>query len=199
MYLMIDNYDSFVYNLACYFRECHAKVDLVRNDRITLEGIERQLHNLDGIILSPGPKSPSDCGICKEIVERFQNRIPILGVCLGHQIIGAVYGANIQKGRTPVHGKVHEIVNSQTGLFSGLPESYFVTRYHSLVVDRETLPSTLSVDAHTADGVIMAMHHRQYPVYGVQFHPEAVLTEYGHPLIQNFMHICKKWRDSHEN
>lgn len=199
MYLIIDNYDSFVYNLACYFRECNAIVKLVRNDCITLEDIEKQLPFLNGIILSPGPKNPSDCGICKEIVQRFQNSIPILGVCLGHQIIGSVYGGKIQKGITPVHGKVHKIKNCQTGLFAGLPSSYFVTRYHSLIIEKETLPPSLCIDAITYDGVLMAMHHKQYPVYGVQFHPEAVLTEYGHPLIQNFMHICEKWRELHEN
>ena len=201
MYLMIDNYDSFVYNLACYLRECGAEVDLVRNDRITPEEIRQRIDrkNVDGLIISPGPKSPEDCGICKEIVECFKGKVPILGVCLGHQIIASVFGAEVRKGQHPVHGKVHPIVNDGFELFQGLPESFRVTRYHSLCVYDQHLPDSLTVDARTEDGVIMALHHNQYPIYGVQFHPEAVLTEYGHELLKNFIRICEDWRKTHGN
>ncbi len=201
MYLMIDNYDSFVYNLACYFRECGAEVSLVRNDRITTEEIQHLINDgkLEGLIISPGPKSPEDCGICKEIVDKFKGEVPILGVCLGHQIIASVFGAAVRKGARPIHGKVHPIHNNGTGLFSGLPESYMVTRYHSLCVCDEHVPDALLVDARTEDGVIMALHHRDYPIYGVQFHPEAVLTEYGHALLKNFIRISEEWRATHAN
>ena len=142
MYLMIDNYDSFVYNLACYLEECGEKVLLIRNDKITIPEIEELLSSrcLEGLILSPGPKSPKDCGNCKEILEKTAGKIPILGVCLGHQIIGHVFGASIQKGAKPMHGKVTQIRNNQTGLFEGLPKTYPVTRYHSLVVSDHAFP-----------------------------------------------------------
>lgn len=196
MYLMIDNYDSFVYNLACYLEECGKKVLLIRNDKITLSEIEKRLADgcLEGLILSPGPKSPKDCGNCKEILEKTAGKIPVLGVCLGHQIIGEVFDASIQKGTKPMHGKVTKIRNNQTGLFEGLPKDYLVTRYHSLIVSGYDFPACLKVDALSEDGVIMALHHKDFPIYGVQFHPEAVLTEYGHELLQNFTKICKKWR-----
>ncbi len=201
MYLMIDNYDSFVYNLACYLRECDKQVSLVRNDRISADQILTLAADgsLEGIILSPGPKSPEDCGNCKEIITKMAGRVPILGVCLGHQIIGSVFGATIEKGAHPVHGKVHEITNNQQGLFQGLPASYNVTRYHSLVVSDTAFPSCLQVDARTKDGVIMALHHKHLPIYGVQFHPEAVLTEHGHALLKNFTIICEEWNKTHGN
>ena len=196
MYLMIDNYDSFVYNLACYFEECGEKVRLIRNDKITISEMENLISDnaLEGLILSPGPKSPKDCGNCKEILEKTAGKIPILGVCLGHQIIGDVFGASIQKGAKPMHGKVNKIWNNQKGLFQGLPKTYHVTRYHSLVIDNYSFPDCLEVDARSDDDVIMAVHHKNLPVYGVQFHPEAVLTEYGHELLKNFTKICKEWR-----
>ncbi len=199
MYLMIDNYDSFVYNLACYFEENGARIRLVRNDRITLEEIDACLEagELEGIILSPGPKSPKDCGICTGIVQKFADRIPILGVCLGHQIIGDVFGAQVVKGIRPMHGKVTTIHSTREGVFFGLPEQFQVTRYHSLIVSDERLPQDLIVDARSEEGVIMGMHHRRYPVYGVQFHPEAVLTEYGHELLDNFMTLCSEWKEQH--
>lgn len=200
MYLMIDNYDSFVYNLACYLEECGEKVMLIRNDKISISEIEKLLSNgcLEGLILSPGPKSPKDCGNCKEILEKTAGKVPVLGVCLGHQIIGHVFGASIQKGVKPMHGKVTEIRNNQTGLFEGLPKSYSVTRYHSLIVSDYDFPGCLKIDALSEDGVIMALHHKSFPIYGVQFHPEAVLTEYGHELLKNFTKICKKWRKNND-
>lgn len=198
MYLMIDNYDSFVYNLACYLEECGEKVLLIRNDKITLAEIERLLADecLEGLIISPGPKSPKDCGNCKEILEKTAGKVPVLGVCLGHQIIGEVFGASVQKGAKPMHGKVTEIRNNQTGLFEDLPKIYSVTRYHSLIVSGYDFPGCLKIDALSEDGVIMALHHKTFPIYGVQFHPEAVLTKYGHELLKNFTKICKKWREN---
>ena len=195
MYLMIDNYDSFVYNLARYLQELGEQVELVRNDRITAEEIERQMQDgrLEGLILSPGPKSPADCGNCREIVRKLAGRIPILGVCLGHQIIGHVFGAKIRKGVRPMHGKVTAITTEGTGLFAGLPRTYQVTRYHSLVVSEENFPSRLQIDARAEDGAVMAIRHRELPVYGIQFHPEAVLTEYGHALLENYIKICREW------
>ena len=201
MYLMVDNYDSFVYNLACYLEECGEQVELVRNDKITAEKIEELLNQgmLEGVIISPGPKSPKDCGNCNEIVEKLAPKIPILGICLGHQIIGHVFGAEVHKGERPMHGKVTEIFTNRQGLFEGLPESYEVTRYHSLVVGNENFPQELEVDARTGDGVIMGLHHSKFPVYGVQFHPEAVLTQYGHELLENFVKISREWWREHEN
>lgn len=201
MYLMIDNYDSFVYNLACYLRENGAEVDLVRSDQITMAQITPMLEagTLQGLILSPGPKSPQDCGNCREILKGCQGKIPVLGVCLGHQIIGSVYGGTVTHGEKPMHGKISIIHHSGQGLFRGLPESFQVTRYHSLVVRDQGFPGCLQVDARSQDGVIMGLHHVDYPIYGVQFHPEAVLTQYGHELLQNFMNICDTWRTKHEN
>lgn len=201
MYLMIDNYDSFVYNLARYLEELGKEVELVRNDRVSLGKIETMLLSgvLEGIIISPGPKSPRDCGKCKEIVEKMAGRVPILGVCLGHQIIGHVFGARVEKGIRPMHGKVTPIHHSGTGIFRGLPECYEVTRYHSLVVKEEEFPRELQIDARSEDGVIMGISHREMPVYGVQFHPEAVLTQYGHELLNNFTKICGEWWRTYEN
>lgn len=195
MYLMIDNYDSFVYNLARYMEELGKETELVRNDKITIDRLKEmeKTGKLDGIIISPGPKSPKDCGICKDIVREMGARVPILGVCLGHQIIGYVFGAVIEKGVRPMHGKVTPIITTGKGVFQDLPSKYDVTRYHSLIVSRENLPESLEIDAWTEDGVIMGMHHKEQPVYGVQFHPEAVLTEYGHELLDNFTKICEKW------
>lgn len=196
MYLMIDNYDSFVYNLAMYFQEIGKEVSVVRNDQVEPAAIDRALASkeLEGIVISPGPKGPWDCGESAEILRRYTGKIPILGVCLGHQIIGHVFGAKVEKGLRPMHGKVTEIKTQQRNLFCGLPERYCVTRYHSLVVKPEGLPDILQVDAETEDGVIMAVSHRTEPVFGVQFHPEAVLTEYGHDLLKNFCRICDQFQ-----
>ncbi len=199
MYLMIDNYDSFVYNLACYLEECGKKVVLIRNDEIAIEKVEEFLEEgiLEGILISPGPKSPENCGNCKEIVDKMAGKVPILGVCLGHQIIGHVFGATVEKGQQPMHGKVSKIFTNQENLFKGLPQSYHVTRYHSLIISDNAFPENLEIDARSEDGVIMGAHHRIHPIYGIQFHPEAVLTEYGYELLKNFIEICEGWRETY--
>ena len=190
MYLMIDNYDSFVYNLKAYIQELGRKILVKRCDEITLEEIEHM--QPEGIILSPGPKRPWDAKLCMEVTERFQGQIPILGVCLGHQVLGHCCGAVVQKGERPMHGKVTELKNNGTGVFAGLPEKYKVTRYHSLVVKKESVPEEYQIDAVSEDGAVMGISHKIWPVYGVQFHPEAVLTEYGHELLENFCRIAEK-------
>lgn len=201
MYVMVDNYDSFVYNLARYFEELGEEIELVRNDSVDVEKLEEMLEDgkLDGIILSPGPKSPKDSGKCLEVLERMEGRVPILGVCLGHQIIGYRYGGNVKKGVRPMHGKVTPIETVQQRLFKELPKVYDVTRYHSLVVEKENMPDCLLVDAVSKDGAVMAVSHKEYPVYGVQFHPEAVLTEYGHEILKNFIDITEEWWREHEH
>ena len=186
MYLMIDNYDSFVYNLKAYFEELGKEIAVIRCDKITLEEIEDMQPS--GIILSPGPKRPQDATLCIDIVEKFQEKIPILGVCLGHQVLGLCSGATVAKGIFPIHGKISEISNNGLRLFAGLPTKFNVTRYHSLVVNKDTISNNYSIDATTADGVVMGISHKTLPLYGVQFHPEAVCTEYGHALLNNF---CK--------
>mgnify|MGYP004547128009 FL=1 len=190
MYLMIDNYDSFVYNLKAYIQELGREILVKRCDEITLEEIEHM--QPEGIILSPGPKRPWDAELCMEVTERFQGQIPILGVCLGHQVLGHCCGAVVQKGERPMHGKVTELKNNGTGVFAGLPEKYKVTRYHSLVVKKESVPEEYQIDAVSEDGAVMGISHKIWSVYGVQFHPEAVLTEYGHELLENFCRIAEK-------
>ncbi|MGH4121653.1 MAG: anthranilate synthase component II [Clostridium sp.] len=185
MFLMIDNYDSFVYNLVRYFEELGEQILIYRNDKISVEDIERI--KPEAIIISPGPKSPEYAGICMEIVETFKGRIPILGICLGHQVIGKVFGGKIIKGSQPVHGKVSEIVHSQKYIFKNIVSPMKVTRYHSLIIERESLPEVLEITSETEDGVIMGIRHKQYHIEGVQFHPEAELTQYGHEILKNFI------------
>ena len=193
MYLLIDNYDSFVYNLAAYIRELSSGVEVVRNDCVDMAELECRIERgeIDGIIISPGPKRPEDSGLSEDIIRRFEGVVPILGVCLGHQTIAYRYGGTVRKGLRPMHGKITEIRHNRSSLFSSIPQCFLVTRYHSLVVSPEDLPDCLEIDACTEDQTIMALHHRDYPVYGIQFHPEAVLTEYGHQIIRNFMSICE--------
>lgn len=197
MYLMIDNYDSFVYNLKAYLDELNEEVRVVRNDKITIDEIS-EMNNLKGIIISPGPKSPKESGICRDVVRKFSNKVPILGVCLGHQIIGYEYGAAVEKGSMPMHGKVTKIFHNKENLFKNLTSPYLVTRYHSLVIDEKSLPDDLIVDARSEDNAVMAVSHKKYPVYGVQFHPEAVMTQYGHELLQNFINLSEEWWSKHE-
>lgn len=192
---MIDNYDSFVYNLVHYFEELGETIMVKRNDDLDLDYIEE----LDpfGIIISPGPKDPRDTGICKDLIRRFAGRIPILGVCLGHQTIGHVYGADIVKGERPMHGKISPVSHTNKGVFRNIKSPFDVTRYHSLVIDLDTLPQEFEVTAFSNDGAIMGIRHREYLLEGVQFHPEAVLTEHGHDLLKNFVNMSREARYSH--
>jgi anthranilate synthase component 2 len=183
--LMIDNYDSFTYNLVQYFGELGEDVRVFRNDEITLEEIARLAPRR--IVVSPGPCSPKEAGVSVAAIRQFAGRIPILGVCLGHQSIGAAYGGRIVHARSLMHGKTSPIRHTGAGVFRGLPDGFTATRYHSLAIERETLPACLEVTAWTDDGEIMGVRHREYAVEGVQFHPESILTEHGHRLLRNFL------------
>jgi glutamine amidotransferase of anthranilate synthase or aminodeoxychorismate synthase len=188
---MIDNYDSFVYNLVRYLEELKEDVKVCRNDKLTLEDVEKM--QLEGIIISPGPKSPEQSGICVDVIKKFSGKIPILGICLGHQSIGYAFGANIIKGREPVHGKVFEVYHKSTGVFKEIKNPVKVTRYHSLIIEKETFPECLTITSETSDGVIMGVRHKEYLVEGVQFHPEAELTECGHEMLKNFLEEAKEY------
>lgn len=189
MYLMIDNYDSFVYNLKAYLQELGRDILVRRSDELTLDDI--QAMQPQGIILSPGPKRPWDAQLCMDTVRRFGGKVPLLGVCLGHQVLGHCAGAVVEKGVRPMHGKVTRVRHNGTGLFAGLPREFNVTRYHSLVVRQDTLPEDYQVDCVAEDGAVMGLSHRTLPLFGVQFHPEAVLTEYGHELLENFCRMAE--------
>lgn len=190
MFLMIDNYDSFVYNLVRYLEELKEDVKVYRNDKVTLEDVEKM--QPEGIIISPGPKSPEQSGICLDIIKKFSDKIPILGICLGHQCIGYAFGANIIKGKEPIHGKVFKVNHKDIGVFKELKNPVDVTRYHSLIIEKETLPECLDITCETADGVIMGVRHKKYLVEGVQFHPEAELTECGHEMLKNFIEEARR-------
>lgn len=189
MFLMIDNYDSFVYNLVRYLEELNEDVKTCRNNKLTLDDIENM--NPDGIIISPGPKSPKDAGICIDVIKKFSGHIPILGICLGHQSIAYAFGGKIIKGREPVHGKVSQVYHNDMGIFKDIKNPVKVTRYHSLIVDKDTLPECLKISCETSDGVIMGIRHKKFLVEGVQFHPEAELTECGHEMLKNFLEEAK--------
>ena len=186
MILLIDNYDSFVYNLARYVRELGETPLVRRHDAIGVEEILALAPT--HIIISPGPCSPNEAGISTEVVRQVGPRIPLLGVCLGHQCIGAAYGGEIVRAGFPMHGKTSRIHHSQTGLFAGLPSPFIATRYHSLVIAPDSVPPSLEVTATSEDGEIMAVRHIEHPVYGVQFHPESVLTEHGYRILDHFLH-----------
>ena len=185
MILVIDNYDSFVHNLARYLRELGHETEVVRNDAIDVAAIlaRRPSH----IVISPGPCTPSEAGVSVEVIRKLGTRIPILGVCLGHQCIGQAYGGRVVRARRPMHGRTSLVRHVGEGVFSGLPNPLQATRYHSLVVLPDGLPETLVATAYSEEGEIMALRHREHPVVGVQFHPEAVLTEHGHDLLRNFL------------
>lgn len=185
MLLMLDNYDSFTYNLVHYFGELGEEVVVIRNDRTTLEGIEDL--NPDRICISPGPCSPAEAGISVPLIQHFAGRKPILGVCLGHQAIGAAFGGHVVRAKTLMHGKTSSISHDGRGLFKDLPPEFTVTRYHSLAIERDSLPECLEVSAQTADGEIMAVRHKTLPIEGVQFHPESILSEHGHALLRQFL------------
>lgn len=183
--LMIDNYDSFTYNLVQYLGELGAEVEVFRNDQITLEEIERLAP--ERIVISPGPCTPREAGISVSLIRRFAGRIPILGVCLGHQSIGFAFGAKIVRAKRIMHGKTSEIRHTQEGVFRGLPTPFRATRYHSLVIAPESLPEGFIITAWSEDHEVMGIRHRELPLEGVQFHPESILTQYGHGLLLNFL------------
>ena len=185
MLLMIDNYDSFTYNLVQYLGELGQQVKVVRNDELTVDAIEALAP--ERIVVSPGPCTPNEAGVSLELIGRFAGRVPILGVCLGHQAIGQAFGGKIVHAKTLMHGKVSRIHHAGKGVFAGLPSPYDATRYHSLAIERASCPDALEVTAWTEDGEIMGVRHRSLPVEGVQFHPESILTEHGHALLRNFI------------
>ena len=187
MILLIDNFDSFVYNLARYFEELGQACEVVRNDAVTPAQIRERCP--EALVLSPGPWDPENAGVCGEAVRQLGREIPILGGCLGHQAIAAAYDARIVRVE-PCHGKTSEIHHDGSGLFEGLPGSFAGGRYHSLAVSEESLPEELEVSARTKDGIIMALRHRVNKVYGIQFHPESILTEHGHALLESFLHLA---------
>ena len=187
MLLMIDNYDSFTYNLVQYFAELGEDVRVYRNDEITLTEIEAL--KPDRICISPGPCSPSEAGISVDVIKHFAGKIPILGVCLGHQAIGEAFGGDVIRAQKVMHGKTDAIAHTGVGVIENLPTSFTVTRYHSLAIDRNTFPACLEITAQSADGEIMGVRHRELPIEGVQFHPESILSEQGHALLKNFLQL----------
>lgn len=190
MILMIDNYDSFTFNIVQYLGQMGEDVRVFRNDRITLDEIKKL--NPQAIFLSPGPRSPKEAGITVEVVRSFYKSIPIMGICLGHQSIGFAFGGEIVRARSIMHGKTSMMINDGRTIFAGLPNPFSAGRYHSLIVKRETLPDCLEISAETSDGEIMGLRHRQYPVEGIQFHPESVLTPQGKRIIKNFLKITSR-------
>ena len=187
--LIIDNYDSFTYNLYQYFCELGAQVKVVRNDEIDIAGIEalKPSH----LVISPGPCTPNEAGISLQAIEYFAGKLPILGVCLGHQAIAQVFGGEVVRARQVMHGKTSPIRHTDQSVFSGLNNPLTVTRYHSLVVDRDSLPDTLKITAELDDGTIMGLEHRELPIHGVQFHPESIRSEHGHAMLENFLNTMK--------
>lgn len=187
MILLLDNYDSFTYNLAQYLGQMGQKLEVRRNDQITLDEIEEM--QPERIVVSPGPCTPAEAGVSVPLIERFAGKIPILGVCLGHQSIGAAFGGRVIRAKEVMHGKTSAIHHDNKTIFHSLPQDFPATRYHSLIVERETLPADLEISAETADGTIMGLRHKKMKVEGVQFHPESVLTEVGFRLLENFLAV----------
>ena len=191
MLLLIDNYDSFTYNLVHFLGELGAEVKVVRNDKITAD--EALAMKPEAIVLSPGPCDPDKAGICLELVEKAAGEVPIMGVCLGHQTIGQIYGGDVVRAPTLMHGKMSTVHHDGKGVFKGLNKDFEATRYHSLVVDPATLPDSLEVTARTDDGIIMGLQHKTHPVHGVQFHPESIASEHGHALLKNFLDMAAEF------
>ena len=187
--LMIDNYDSFTYNIVQYFGELGAEVTVLRNDEVTLEELDAMFMRgeFDRLCISPGPCSPNEAGVSVAAIRHFAGKLPILGVCLGHQAIGAAFGGPIVRAQTQMHGKTSVITTDQKGVFAGLPKQFTVNRYHSLVIDRQHVPAELIVTATSEDGEIQGVRHRELDIEGVQFHPESILTEHGHAMLKNFL------------
>jgi para-aminobenzoate synthetase component 2 len=189
MILVIDNYDSFTYNLVQYLGELQQEIIVKRNDELSLADIE--LMNPDHILISPGPCTPNEAGVSLDLIDRFKGEIPILGVCLGHQAIGQAFGGDVIRAPLMMHGKTSQIHHDGKSIFAGLPQPFTATRYHSLIVRRETLPDCLEISAETEDGIIMGLRHKEYAVEGVQFHPESIITQHGHQLLSNFLKHAK--------
>ncbi|QCB48764.1 aminodeoxychorismate/anthranilate synthase component II [Hydrogenophaga sp. PAMC20947] len=187
--LMVDNYDSFTYNIVQYFGELGADVTVVRNDEITVDEIQRRVDagEVDRLVISPGPCSPKEAGVSVAAIEHFAGKLPILGVCLGHQAIGAAFGGHIVRAQELMHGKTSVITTTQEGVFANLPERFTVNRYHSLAIDRASLPDCLKITAWTDDGEIMGVKHKTLDIEGMQYHPESILTEHGHAQLKNFL------------
>ena len=183
--ILIDNYDSFTYNLLHYLGELGASVEVIRNNVTSVEQVLGK--GADGIVISPGPATPDDAGICLELIRKGAATVPMLGVCLGHQSMGQAFGGDVVRAPYPMHGKTSAIYHQSTGVFKNLPSPFTATRYHSLIVKRDTLPACFEVTAHTDDGLIMGLQHREYPLHGVQFHPESIASEHGHALLKNFL------------
>jgi anthranilate synthase component II len=194
MIILIDNYDSFAFNLVHFIGELGAEVSVHRNDKITSAAIVAA--DPDAIVLSPGPCTPKEAGICLDLIATASGKVPILGVCLGHQAIGDAFGGKVVRAPTPVHGKLSAIRHNSAGIFRGINAPFQATRYHSLVVERASLPDELTVTADTEDGLIMGLAHKQLPVHGVQFHPESIASEHGHLMLQNFLDIAASWNVS---
>ncbi len=188
MLLLIDNYDSFTYNLVHYLGELGAEIEVMRNDKITVAAALKL--KPQAIVLSPGPCTPNEAGICLELIAKAGPKIPLLGVCLGHQAIGQAYGGKVIRAPVPMHGKMSTIKTGAKGLFKGVEPRFEVTRYHSLIVERASLPADLEITAETDDGIIMGLQHRTHPVHGVQFHPESIASEHGHELLANFLQLA---------
>ena len=188
MFLLVDNYDSFTYNLWHFLGELGAEVVVHRNDQISVD--EALALQPSGLIISPGPCDPDRAGICLELIRQAPVTLPILGVCLGHQCIGQAFGGKIIRGPEPMHGKMSDMQNQGAGIFEDLPSSFSATRYHSLVVERASLPDTLEITAETGDGLIMGLRHKSRPIFGVQFHPESIASQYGYQLLANFLRLA---------
>lgn len=186
--LVVDNYDSFVFNLVQYLAQLGADVVVRRNDEVTVAGVDEL--DVDGVLLSPGPGRPEDAGVCVELIRARGESVPILGVCLGHQAIAVAYGGSVVRAPELLHGKVSDVTHDGAGVLRGLPDPFVATRYHSLAVDPETMPAELDVTARSTSGVMMGLRHRDFPVEGVQFHPESVLTQGGHQLLANWLSVC---------
>lgn len=190
MILLLDNYDSFTFNLYQALAQLGAEVDVVRNDKITVDEIERRLDDIDGIVVSPGPCTPTEAGISVELIQRLAGKVPILGVCLGHQAIGQAFGAEVVLAPELKHGKTSDIAHDGKALYAGLPNPFTATRYHSLIIEPASLPEEFEVTARSEDGVIQGIRHRNLPIEGVQFHPESILTVVGIDLLRNFLSAC---------
>ncbi len=195
MILVIDNYDSFTYNLVHFLGELGAEIEVRRNDRLSVGDVLAM--RPDGIVLSPGPCTPNEAGICLDLIAEAGSEIPILGVCLGHQAIGQAYGGVVKRTPTLMHGKLSRINHNGQSVFRGINRAFNATRYHSLMVERETVPEALEITAETDEGVVMGLAHREHPVHGVQFHPESIASEHGHQLLKNFLDIAVEWNARH--